>query len=932
MRKIVEIVMLALALVTAVVCRGESRVSMRGITAAEGLSDLVVNKIFKDSRGYVWLGTGQALDRYDGNRIKSYPIPGENLNLKRVRGIAEGPKGELYVGNAAGLFRLNGRWGSLERIFDNRITASVNALVTRGDTLFVGSDTGLYEIDTPSGKLRHYLLAPDVMATVNRITALHIDADSGELWLTTAKGLHRFDAAAGTFDTYIKPFASSLTSIDGFGNMLYLGTYGSGLEVFDRDERQFLDAGMLGNDIVTSVDVAAAEGRLYVATDGDGVYIIDLTGQEPVRQLSYRNKDADSELRSNSVYSLLKDGRGSLWVGYYQDGADYTPYLQNSFDVYSYPGFIDTRNYTVRAVAIDGGEKLIGTREGLFFIDEKTGRTAAFRTPAIRSNIIFCIKKGKGRYYIGTYNGGMYVFDPVTLRLTDFEPSETTFRNGSIFQIEEDRAGNVWVATSKGLYRFRKDYVEGSRDFTLYTNSNSQLPEGNVYEIYFDSTGRGWVCTENGMAVWNGSQLRADGFPQGFVNTHKIRDVMEDRNHNLYFLPDRGPIYRSNLALTKTEELTGASLATNQSPTFIVEDMQGGIWIGSEQGLLRYDGKDNFRFFNAADGLPNKVFTYCQPVLDGNGDLWMGNTRGLVRLDFKKLRQQGTMKSLPLITDVESNGRSVGDRLRRGRDSYELVLGSNENNLRISYANFDYVNPEDLVVEYYLEGVDRGWQSHSGSSQIQYFDLKPGRYTLHLRQAGDSMSETRLNVKVEGSVNVAVTALGLLVLLLGGLSIYLYKKHRINSEALAETEAAMAKTREDAERAAAEERQKRYQTTRLSDEECRRILRKLETVMKTDRPYTNPDLKSADLAAMVGTSTHSLSFLFNQYLDKSYYDYVNEYRVEAFKRFVDEADTSKYTLTAMSQKCGFSSRASFFRHFKAATGITPSDYLKRVKG
>lgn len=930
MKKTIELVGLVMALLTATVCRGESGMSMRSITAAEGLSDLVVNKIFKDSRGYVWLGTGQALDRYDGNRIKSYAIPGENLNLKRIKGIAEGSKGELYVGNAAGLFRLSGRWSELEPIFETRIGASVNALATRGDTLYVGSDSGLYLVDTPSGKLTHHLLAPDVMASVNRISSLYITPE-GEVWLTTAKGLHCFNPHSGKFTTYAKPFASSLTAVDGYGKILFIGTYGNGLEVFDREEKHFLDSGFLGNDIVTSVDVAEKEGRVYVGTDGDGVYIIDME-KRTVDQLSYRNKDAESELRSNSVYSLLKDDRGILWVGYYQDGADYTPYLQNSFDVYRWPGFIDTRNAAVRAVAIDGPRKLIGTREGLFYIDEATGRTASFRMPRIRSNIIFSIRKIRERYYVGTYNGGMYVFDPVTMQLTDFEPSESVFRTGSIFQIVEDRVGDVWVATSKGLYRFDRDYTEGSGRFTLFTHSNSQLPEGNVYEIYFDSTGRGWICAENGIAVWDGTRLRADGFPQGFVNNHKIRDVMEDREHNLYFLPDRGPIYRSNLALTKTEELTGASLATNQAPTFIAEDQQGGIWIGSEQGLLRYDGKDNFRFFNAADGLPNKVFTYCQPVLDSNGDLWMGNTRGLVKLDFKRFRQQGEMKSLPLITDVESNGRSVGDRMRKGRDSFELTLGSNENNLTVSYANFDYINPEDLVVEYYLEGVDRGWQSHSGSRKIQYFDLKPGRYTLHLRQAGDPMSETRLRVKVDGAFNFTVTALALMVLVLGGLSLYFYRKHRTNSEALAVTEAAMAKTREEAERAAAEERQRRYQTTRLTDEECRRLFKKLEAVMKAERPYTNPDLKSADLAAMVGTSTHALSFLFNQYLDKSYYDYVNEYRVEAFKRFVDEADTSKYTLTAMSQKCGFSSRASFFRHFKAVTGITPSDYLKKIKG
>lgn len=101
--------------------------------------------------------------------------------------------------------------------------------------------------------------------------------------------------------------------------------------------------------------------------------------------------------------------------------------------------------------------------------------------------------------------------------------------------------------------------------------------------------------------------------------------------------------------------------------------------------------------------------------------------------------------------------------------------------------------------------------------------------------------------------------------------------------------------------------------------------------MKSERPFTNPDLKSGDLAAMIGSSAHALSFLFNQYLHKNYYDYVNEYRVAEFKRLVGELDTSRYTLTAMSQMCGFSSRASFFRHFKNLTGITPADYLKSLK-
>ena len=101
----------------------------------------------------------------------------------------------------------------------------------------------------------------------------------------------------------------------------------------------------------------------------------------------------------------------------------------------------------------------------------------------------------------------------------------------------------------------------------------------------------------------------------------------------------------------------------------------------------------------------------------------------------------------------------------------------------------------------------------------------------------------------------------------------------------------------------------------------------IENIMKTQKPYTNPDLKSSDLARMAGTTGHALSFVFNQYLKKSYYDYINEFRVEEFKRLAAE-ESDRYTLSAMAEKCGFSSRASFFRHFKSIAGMTPSEYVK----
>ena len=124
----------------------------------------------------------------------------------------------------------------------------------------------------------------------------------------------------------------------------------------------------------------------------------------------------------------------------------------------------------------------------------------------------------------------------------------------------------------------------------------------------------------------------------------------------------------------------------------------------------------------------------------------------------------------------------------------------------------------------------------------------------------------------------------------------------------------------------------KYKTNRLTDEECKRLLKLLDKEMTKNKLYVNPSLKIADLANVANTSSHALSYLFNQYLQKSYYDYINEFRVEEFKNIIQQKKYSQYTLEALSEHCGFSSRASFFRSFKKVTGITPNEYIKNIKG
>lgn len=884
--------------------------AFRGLTASNGLSDLVVNCIYKDSIGYVWFGTGTALDRFDGSRIKSYPIPGDNAMQKRILAIAQSADGSMIVGNGDGLYILAPESDRLEPLLAEKINFRVNALVSRDGRVYAATDRGLFIIDTDARAAQHLMPHTDAMSQKNVLNDIKNDKN-GDLWLSGSEGLLLYK------DGQLRHFHHgrsdvSLNKLAPVGDKIFISANGHGILSFDPVTGAFRPEPALSDVLVSSLSVRG-DSTLYVGTDGNGVLVYSPhTGSLTEHYTHDSRHGANGMLRSNSVYSLLADSDGLLWVGYYQAGVDYTPSRREVFDVYSFDSF-DSAEKTVRAIAIDGGEKLIGTRDGLYYIDERNRLAKYFHTPIIRANMIFAITKYHGEYYIGTFNGGMYVFDPATKQLRDFDFGTEKLRSSAVFAIVPDAADNLWIGTSNGLFCCR-----GGRITAHYTDANSRLLHGNVYELFFDSAGRGWICTDNGLAIWDGRNIRDDGFPKGFPYKEKYRDIYEDSGHTLYFVPDKGRIFSSNLALTEFCYPVFFGIEENPTISFLTQDKAGKLWIGQNNGLVCYDPEGQSYIFSDVDGLPGTIFTLCPPVIDENGDIWFGNSRGLVHLDYSRMALAGHGSGQALVSEVTVNGKPAVLSLINDKNR-SITIGEDNATVTFRFADLSYIDPESQIYEYKLDGVDEDWKLLSGQSEATYFDIPVGEYRMLVRYAGDADSETSVAVEVESRIDWVETLLLVMLILSVGAALYFYAQHRRHKSAREKAAAAEVPQ---------EEPQVKYRTSRLSDKECKALFKRLEALMQTQKPYINPDLKIADLAGMLSTSAHSMSFLFNQYLDRNYYDYVNEYRVEEFKRMVEAGDAARYTLTAMSERCGFSSRASFFRHFKKECGMTPSQYIK----
>jgi ligand-binding sensor domain-containing protein len=170
----------------------------------------------------------------------------------------------------------------------------------------------------------------------------------------------------------------------------------------------------VGSDIITDISSDGLD-NIYVATDGNGVHFISHAAKQIVRSFRYEPR-AKNGIRSNSIYSLLVDRNNNIWVGFYQAGLDYSLYQNPIFDLYNFPPFFDSNGLPVRAFLISDKQKLIGTREGLYYINEQNNTVKFFNKKELRSNLVLSLIFHKDEYYIGTYGGGVSVLNPQTMK------------------------------------------------------------------------------------------------------------------------------------------------------------------------------------------------------------------------------------------------------------------------------------------------------------------------------------------------------------------------------------------------------------------------------------------------------------------------------------------------------------------------------------
>ena len=794
------------------------------LTMRDGLSQSTVMSILQDSRGFLWLATESGLDRYDGYSIREYRRERGNehgLASDYIWKIAEDARGDLWLatigGGVARWDRGNDRFQAFRHDPENPDSLASDAIRTlhidATGRVWAGTERhGLDLLDPRNGRAQHFRHDTANPRSLNSdaVFALYSDRE-GHLWVGTDKGLGRYEPAA---ENFVNDVAQG-GALDGARvraifedhlGALWIGTLDSGLHRLDPRTgqvtafRHSADVGRsLSNDSVRAIMEDDAQ-RLWIAT-ADGLNRFNRDSQDFDRY----GRDADNlhSLRDDDVMSLYQDRGGVLWVGTRAGGASH--WSPKSWTLGHYRSALFD-NTAVNTFADDGkGTVWVGTADGLVEIDtrKQTERRYTSQTPAggvplqlADDRVMALLHDRDGALWIGTMMGGLQRFDPRrrsvrSYKNVDADPASLP-ANG-IMALYQDRDGDIWVGTfGGGVARIARESGQLTR-FPSGSDDSSALSSPRASAIAEDPNGNLWIGTIGGGL--NLLNRRSGRFHHYRRNDRDPSSLSDDTIYALHVDQDGavwvgtagGGLDRvlgdSNRAEAVRFE-SDARLANMPSQVVygIESDLQGGLWLSTNNGLVRLDARSgSARLLSEAHGLQADEFNFNAHYRGRDGTLYFGGNGG-----FNAFLPDAAPSHAPpppvALTSVAILNRQLPMSALPAA-ARPLALAHDDKLVTFQFAALDFVAPENNRYSYRLEGFDPDWIDAGRAHQATYTNLDAGEYMFRVRAMNAdgiwSQQDLIIPVKVAAApwntLTARLTYAAICALVIG----YLWRVHRL---------------------------------------------------------------------------------------------------------------------------------------------------------
>lgn len=766
------------------------------IGTKQGLSHGNVITILQDSKGFMWFGTRDGLNKYDGYNFIVYKNDPENPNTlanNMVMDIVEDGEGKLWIATGGGgLDRFDPSSETFTHYPAGPNGASdtyINALhLDKHGMLWLGTDTrGLNLFDPKTNVFTHFMHDDKLAGSLSDDRVMDILEDSeNNFWVATDGGgldLLNGDKKTFTHFKYDEHNNSSISDDRVWGLMedskkrLWVGTY-EGVSLFDRTTRQFkryLPRGQNENGLVSYTVRAFGEddfGNIWVGMENGGMSVMD-----PEREVFYNyvlDDIDDASLGDNSVWKFCKDSKGNMWIGTFNAGVDFVNRdAVNKFTHYRHTSLpTSLSNNKVLCIFEDSADRLwVGTDGGgLNQFDPKTGIFKHFthqpgNPNSICGNYVLTVEEDSdGNLWIGTWGNGITVYNPAknTYKHYPYNSSNLTgLRSPNVWSIFEDDEKNIWVGTySEGVHVFDKKTDKFIR-FSHDPSNPASLSHNTVNVVTQDSKGNIWIGTNGGgLDLFNKDTKTFTHFPhdptKNSLSNDGIQCIVEDSKGNLWIGTSIGLSQFDSNTKQFTNYFTKDGLPNN-TVVGVTEDDNGDLWLSTFNGLSRFTPSTRkFKNFAPSDGLQGSEFkkATCKSKA---GPIYVGGVNGFNAFLPDSVKVKAYDPPL-VLTNFEIYNTKVGIGTFNGQPSpltksitetTEIDLDYKQSVISFEFASLNYTtDSEKRKYAYLLEGFDKSWNYIGTKRTATYTNLDPGNYTLRIGGLNNegNWSDTRLAV------------------------------------------------------------------------------------------------------------------------------------------------------------------------------------------
>jgi len=753
-----------------------------GIT--EGLSQGTGFAILQDRQGFLWIGTEDGLNRYDGYGFRVYRPTEDPTSITNIQTnvIFEDSKGRLWMGTSSGLDLYHRDLDNFSHYVsdaNNPKTISSGGISSICEsakgTLWIGTDGGLNELDPETGVFTRYFCdAPSSPREGSRgIRSLFLDKD-GTVWMATAGGLHAFNPASGETKRYVhdpqNPRSISGNRVNALyedpDGTLWVGTLESGLNalnrktgMFTRYVPDFRNPRSLSNANVYAI-YRDRNGHLLVATYA-GLNVFD---DETKDFTVLRHNAADpNSLSSDYVVAFAEDRTGVLWIGTRGQGLNkYVPDRKKFAVLTDIMGgnraLVSNR---VRALAedADGNMWFASEDKGVGFWNRKTNTHTYLeydprRPSGINSNATYSLLYDRsGVLWIGTFGGGLNRYDVKTgqFRYYRNNPDDPeSLSHNSIRSLFRDHLGILWVGTEGGgLNRF----VPEKNAFIRYQNDPNR-PESisnDIIRLFFEDRGGNlWIGSRGGVSRFDRERGVFVNFSQrpgvpGSLSNNYVMSICGDPRGYLWI----GTAGGLNKFDPKTETFTvyGRKEGFPNTTIYgILRDDNNQLWISSNGGLFRFNPETlAVKAFDVSDGLLSNEFIGGAYLKTKTGELFFSGTAG-VNYFFPGRIIENPYPPAVALTDFQIFNRSVavGQEINKRVilkkaiwDTASIDLSYEDRFISLEFAALHYAAPEKNRFAYMMEGLEKDWNFVNDRRFASYTNLPAGRYTFRVKAANN---------------------------------------------------------------------------------------------------------------------------------------------------------------------------------------------------